>query len=158
MHNHEIPHFSQGVNTEHLTLLSQRDGLTDFSYDFWMWWEGLIGAKSRKEGHKHIELTVNVLWQIWKNRNLQVFNKEARSSMEVVTKAQQEWNEFELSNRKETGMTKEETEWEHQSTVNAVADGRGDTIAVAVQIKGKIRLQHNLSRSQTSSEIDLGSI
>ena len=51
-------------------------------------------AQARKEGREHIELTINVLWQIWKSRNLIQFNREGRCPGLTSNKAVQEWLEF----------------------------------------------------------------
>lgn len=50
----------------------------------------LLRAKNRRDGMKHTEVTVNLLWQIWKNRNNHGFNQEERSGREVISKALQE--------------------------------------------------------------------
>ena len=51
-------------------------------------------AKARKEGRNHIELTINILWQIWKSRNLIRFNTDRKCPGIVVGKAMQEWREY----------------------------------------------------------------
>lgn len=61
------------------------------------------------EGIRHIELTVNILWQIWKYRNRRTFNKENIDRMEVINRALFEWNEFELANREIAEVSKFKT-------------------------------------------------
>ncbi|XP_071914033.1 uncharacterized protein [Coffea arabica] len=45
------------------------DGIKDYKWNFWKWWEHMQEARSRKDGTKHIEATANLLWQIWNARN-----------------------------------------------------------------------------------------
>ncbi|XP_027182377.1 uncharacterized protein LOC113780798 [Coffea eugenioides] len=70
------------------------EGLNEYRYSFWHWWGSLMEAQVRKEGREHIELTINVLWQIWKSRNLIQFNREGRCPGLTSNKAVQEWLEF----------------------------------------------------------------
>ena len=51
-------------------------------------------AQARKGGREHIELTINMLWQIWKSRNFIQFNREGRCPGMTINKAIQEWLEF----------------------------------------------------------------
>ncbi|XP_071926981.1 uncharacterized protein [Coffea arabica] len=74
------------------------DGLRDYRHNFWLWWGGLMEAKARKEGREHIELTINVLWQIWKSKNHIQFNREGRCPGVTANKAVQEWLEFQVAN------------------------------------------------------------
>ena len=70
------------------------DGLIDLQACFWRWWEGLLEATQRANGKEHIELTINILWQIWKARNKIIFDNAKVEEITVVRKAQQEWMEF----------------------------------------------------------------
>ncbi|XP_071939813.1 uncharacterized protein [Coffea arabica] len=70
------------------------EGLNEYRYSFWHWWGSLMEAQVRKEGREHIELTINVLWQIWKSRNLIQFNREGRYPGLTSNEAVQEWLEF----------------------------------------------------------------
>ena len=47
-----------------------------------------------ESGQERIELTVNVLWQIWKSRNRRQFEDKRMDPMTVVNKATREWREF----------------------------------------------------------------
>ncbi|XP_071909906.1 uncharacterized protein [Coffea arabica] len=47
----------------------QWDGLTGQTGNFRVWWTAMLEASCRKEEREHIELTTNILWQIWKRRN-----------------------------------------------------------------------------------------
>lgn len=59
-------------------------------------------AKERKEGRSHIELTINILWQIWKSRNLIQFSNDRTRLGLTVGKAVQEWQEYsEIDNEME---------------------------------------------------------
>ncbi|KAL3518510.1 hypothetical protein ACH5RR_021099 [Cinchona calisaya] len=71
------------------------DGLLHLQGNFILWWENLIEARSRQDGDKYIALTVNLLWQIWKQRNNLQFNGSRKSFLEVVHDAWSEWLEYE---------------------------------------------------------------
>ena len=47
-------------------------------------------ATSRRNGMDHVELTVSILWQIWKTKNDWKFNAKQRHPWKAVQKAQQE--------------------------------------------------------------------
>ncbi|XP_071920735.1 uncharacterized protein [Coffea arabica] len=70
------------------------DGLNVYRNSFWHWWTTLVEAKARTEGRTHIELTVHILWQIWKSRNQIQFNNDWKCPGIVVGKAMQEWREY----------------------------------------------------------------
>lgn len=63
-------------------------GLADLQANFWRWWEGLLQAKERERGSDRIELTINILWQIWKARNKACFNRSIQGETVAVQKAQ----------------------------------------------------------------------
>lgn len=72
----------------------QWDGLKQHCWNFWDWWSHLLEAEQRPEGKKHIELTANLLWYIWKTRNEGTFNQEQRQPQWTVTRAIDDWWEF----------------------------------------------------------------
>ncbi|XP_071926256.1 uncharacterized protein [Coffea arabica] len=51
-------------------------------------------VRGMESGQERIELTVNVLWQIWKSRNRRQFEDKGMDPMTVVSKATREWREF----------------------------------------------------------------
>lgn len=67
------------------------EGLNDLQFNFWRWWDGLLQAKERPDGKDHVDLTINTLWQIWKDRNRVTHGQQAREELICVQKAQQEW-------------------------------------------------------------------
>ncbi|XP_071933891.1 uncharacterized protein [Coffea arabica] len=71
----------------------QWDGLTGQTGNFRVWWNAMLEASGRIEGREHIELTTNILWQIWKRRNEWKFNAKREHPWKTVNKAQQEWQE-----------------------------------------------------------------
>ncbi|XP_027088581.1 uncharacterized protein [Coffea arabica] len=80
----------------------QWDGLTEQTGNFRVWWTAMLEASCRTEGREHIELTTNILWQIWKRRNEWKFNAKRRHPWKTVNKAQQEWQEQASAWSKET--------------------------------------------------------
>ncbi|XP_027122315.1 uncharacterized protein [Coffea arabica] len=65
----------------------QWDGLKDMRGNFVRWWEGILGAKTREQGQEHIALTVNILWQIWKARNMTAFDVYETDPRKTMQKA-----------------------------------------------------------------------
>ena len=62
------------------------------------------------------DLTINILWQIWKARNNREFNHKEKEPFKIIEKALKEWTEFEEANkRKDDGKSTLETE-EQQMT------------------------------------------
>ncbi|XP_071923288.1 uncharacterized protein [Coffea arabica] len=72
----------------------QWDGLENLKGKFWLWWSELVEATSREKGEEHVIFTVNLLWQIWKDRNEINFNGKGRGPGVVVNKAVTEWLEY----------------------------------------------------------------
>ncbi|XP_027158016.1 uncharacterized protein LOC113759637 [Coffea eugenioides] len=70
------------------------EGLECFRNSFGHWWEELRDVRALESGQERIELTVNVLWQIWKSRNRRQFEDKRMDPMAVVQKATREWKEF----------------------------------------------------------------
>ncbi|XP_027166037.1 uncharacterized protein LOC113766004 [Coffea eugenioides] len=73
----------------------QWEGLLDQHGNFSRWWDTLLEATKRIEGNKHISLTANILWQIWKGRNAKEFNAKQYPPLRIIQKAQEEWLEYE---------------------------------------------------------------
>ncbi|XP_071924732.1 uncharacterized protein [Coffea arabica] len=65
-------------------------------------------ARSRNDGIKHIEITTNFLWQIWKARNEWCFNQELKEGHQVSKKAVEEWMEYDEA-RRDVKMANEES-------------------------------------------------
>nr|XP_027125983.1 uncharacterized protein LOC113742348 [Coffea arabica] len=70
------------------------DDLESFRSKFWLWWEELKDAVKQERMRERVELTVNLLWQIWKSRNGVQFNNKRRDPTLAVHKAVVEWREF----------------------------------------------------------------
>ncbi|XP_071933645.1 uncharacterized protein [Coffea arabica] len=70
------------------------DGLKNFRSKFWLWWEEMKDAVREEKGRERIELTVHLLWQIWKSRNGVQFNNKRREPVVAVSKAVLEWREY----------------------------------------------------------------
>ncbi|XP_071928124.1 uncharacterized protein [Coffea arabica] len=66
----------------------QWDGLKEQTGTFQVWWTAILEATNRTNGKEHIELTVNILWQLWKRRNEWKFNAKQRHPWKIVQKAQ----------------------------------------------------------------------
>lgn len=75
------------------------DGIEEHNWNFWKWWEHMQGARAREDGIKHIEITANFLWQIWKARNGWNFNQDLKGSDLISKKAMEEWIEFDEAGR-----------------------------------------------------------
>ncbi|XP_027177900.1 uncharacterized protein LOC113777055 [Coffea eugenioides] len=65
----------------------QWDGLENLREKFWLWWSELVEATAREKGEEHITFIVNLLWQIWKDRNEINFNRKGRGPGVVTNKA-----------------------------------------------------------------------
>lgn len=110
----------------------QCDGLNELRHDFWKWWEKLLEAKSRREGISHIELTANLLWQVWKDINSRIFNKEINESKLVVDTTIQEWIEFDQANRRNADVNMDKTE----ETVHPESiEHEGDKIKINLEVQ-----------------------
>ncbi|XP_071901099.1 uncharacterized protein [Coffea arabica] len=89
------------------------DGLNEFKHKFWHWWNGLMDVERRPEGKTHIALTVNILWQIWKDGNQIQFNGVSNCPGRTVSKAMHEWVEY---NEVRDGEAKTDANREHRVT------------------------------------------
>ena len=54
----------------------------------------MVEAIVREKGEEHITFTVNLLWQIWKDRNEINFKGNGRDPRVVVQRALTEWLEY----------------------------------------------------------------
>ncbi|KAL3511093.1 hypothetical protein ACH5RR_030494 [Cinchona calisaya] len=67
-------------------------------------------ASKGHEGNQRIQLTINLLWHIWKAKNKWIFNAERVDFMDVIHQAQQDWNELHdvliEAQQRNTGRTK----------------------------------------------------
>ncbi|XP_027172661.1 uncharacterized protein LOC113772268 [Coffea eugenioides] len=61
----------------------------------------VIQASSMDHGQYRINITIIILWQIWKARNKKVFERINPTSNKIVKKAQEEWIEYELTKETE---------------------------------------------------------
>ncbi|XP_027118501.1 uncharacterized protein [Coffea arabica] len=71
------------------------EGLHDLQNNMWRWWEAVNQAEIMAYGKERINLTANILWQIWKVRNRTHFEQKKGEAREIIGKAQQEWAEYE---------------------------------------------------------------
>lgn len=72
------------------------DGAKNQIGSFQRWWSRITEAKIKQEGKSHIDLTANILWQIWKERNKRKFeNQVSYQPCSVIQKAYKEWLELE---------------------------------------------------------------
>ncbi|XP_027181659.1 uncharacterized protein LOC113780035 [Coffea eugenioides] len=85
----------------------QWDGLREQTGNFQAWWTALLEATCRTEGKEHIELTANILWQLWKRRNEWQFNAKHRHPWKTIQKAQQEWQELKAVQSKQEIFTED---------------------------------------------------
>ncbi|XP_027166351.1 uncharacterized protein LOC113766348 [Coffea eugenioides] len=122
----------------------QWDGLRDMRGNFVRWWEGILGAKTREQGHDHIALTVNILWQIWKARNRTAFDVYETDPRETMQKAVGEWNEYIEAQQDITG------EFIQQTTISSrIKTWRPPS-------RGTIKLNTNAAFSQNLERTGIG--
>ncbi|XP_071917223.1 uncharacterized protein [Coffea arabica] len=81
----------------------QWEGLAKLQGNLWRWWEAVLQAAKETQGVGRIQLTANILWQIWKARNKFTFQCEIADANVIVDKAQQEWIEYEAAKESDTG-------------------------------------------------------
>ncbi|XP_027086667.1 uncharacterized protein [Coffea arabica] len=102
------------LNCSHVKLVwkmspVQWEGIQDQQGCFSKWWTTVMEARMRSEGSKHISLTANILWQIWKSRNANKFNAKQHPPMKTMQTAQEEWLEYEEVLTKTSSMSTGET-------------------------------------------------
>nr|XP_027109407.1 uncharacterized protein LOC113729292 [Coffea arabica] len=89
----------------------QWDGIQHTSNCFIKWWTAIMEAQEERGGEDQVNLTINILWQIWKARNEREFEHKEKEPHKVIQKAVKEWMEFDEANRgKETRKNTQETE------------------------------------------------
>nr|XP_027102734.1 uncharacterized protein LOC113723976 [Coffea arabica] len=66
--------------------------------NMWRWWEAVMDSAGEANRAERIQLTVNVLWQLWKARNKMVFQMENVDAKAIVDKVQLEWLEYIAAN------------------------------------------------------------
>ncbi|CAI9095797.1 OLC1v1031812C1 [Oldenlandia corymbosa var. corymbosa] len=70
------------------------DGLQHLTNQFSDWWDALMKIEKGEEVQARVELSVYILWQIWKARNVWLYEGKKLEPMEVVQRAMKEWGEF----------------------------------------------------------------
>ncbi|XP_027157854.1 uncharacterized protein LOC113759475 [Coffea eugenioides] len=74
------------------------DGIAEMQGNFGNWWDAVMQSAKETNGLNRIQLTVNILWQVWKARNKMTFQAERGNAKLIVDKAQSEWLEYEANN------------------------------------------------------------
>ncbi|XP_071903090.1 uncharacterized protein [Coffea arabica] len=77
----------------------QWDGIQHVSNCFMKWWTAVMEAQEERGGEDHANLTINILWQIWKARNEREFECKEKEPHRVIQKAVKGWTEFEEANK-----------------------------------------------------------
>ncbi|XP_071938995.1 uncharacterized protein [Coffea arabica] len=89
----------------------QWDGIAHLSDCFTKWWLAIQEAQGSRGVEDQVNLTINILWQIWKARNDREFNHKEKEHSKVIEKALKEWIEFEEANKgKDSRKSTQETE------------------------------------------------
>ncbi|GER28347.1 ribonuclease H-like superfamily protein [Striga asiatica] len=70
------------------------DGCSSAESDFKGWWCRICEGRTTAIYIKRQQLTVYLLWWLWKGRNLWIFERRWLSAKEIVDGAVQEWSEF----------------------------------------------------------------
>ena len=70
------------------------DGIEHLSNCFTKWWSAIHEAQVSSGGQDQVNLTINILWQIWKARNNREFNHKEKEPFKIIEKALKEWTEF----------------------------------------------------------------
>ena len=83
------------------------EGLAKLQGNLWRQWEAMLQAAKETQDVGRIQLTANILWQIWKARNKFTFQQEIANVKVIVDKAQQEWIEYEAARESDTGSNSE---------------------------------------------------
>lgn len=77
----------------------QWDGLEHLTDSFLKWWTAVTESQEIRATDDQINLTSNVLWQIWKARNDREFNQKDKEPHRIIEKAQMEWLEYYEANK-----------------------------------------------------------
>ncbi|XP_027072055.1 uncharacterized protein [Coffea arabica] len=77
----------------------QWEGLEHLTGCFMKWWSAILEAQESRGEAVQVNVTINILWQIWKARNEREFNQKEREPHKAIEKAQKEWREFEEANK-----------------------------------------------------------
>lgn len=77
----------------------QWDGIMELSDCFIRWWTAIGEAQQDRGREDQVNLTINILWQIWKARNDREFNHKEREPHKIIQRAMKEWIEFDEANK-----------------------------------------------------------
>nr|XP_027124194.1 uncharacterized protein LOC113740878 [Coffea arabica] len=76
------------------------EGFENLQHNIWKWWQAVMTG-TKEQATDHINLTVIILWKLWKARNKRIFEEETRDALKTVQKTQREWMEFDKANAEE---------------------------------------------------------
>ena len=77
----------------------QWDGAREQQGCFKAWSNEILGVRHRHSGANHLALIVNILWQVWKNRNELEFNNKKRQSVQIVQNTHEKWIKYSDAHR-----------------------------------------------------------
>ena len=66
---------------------------------FKAWSNEILRVRHRHSGANHLALIVNILWQVWKNRNELEFNNKKRQSVQIVQNTHEKWIKYSDAHR-----------------------------------------------------------
>ncbi|XP_027061009.2 uncharacterized protein [Coffea arabica] len=95
----------------------QWDGIQQLLDCFIKWWFAIIEAQESRGGEDQVNLTINILWQIWKVRNDREFNHKDREPHKIIHKSMKEWMEFDKANKGKISIKNTQETEIHQRTV-----------------------------------------
>ncbi|WP_157056330.1 hypothetical protein, partial [Candidatus Burkholderia verschuerenii] len=81
------------------------DGLETHTHSFKDWWNAQAKMGQQNMIQDRQDLTVYILWQIWRNRNEWCFSETRRHEKEVVQRAWEEWMEFKEAQAEKTRIS-----------------------------------------------------
>ena len=61
------------------------EGFENLLHNNWKCWQAVMTGK-KEQGMDHINLTIIILWQLWKARNKRIFEEETRDALKTVQK------------------------------------------------------------------------
>lgn len=93
------------------------EALRECHNNFWKWWGAVLQSATKDSGWDHINLTVNILWQVWKARNKLVFEQKQTDARKIVQKAQVEWLEFDNANAEASSTSRNLTQHSLHPTI-----------------------------------------